>query len=72
MIMDFIPGSEAFLATDFAGTSLHRGQCVVIIACRENTVLAEVLDSQPGERIVSIPKSMLIPKMVDNEDIDEG
>lgn len=69
--MGFVPGSEAFLATDFAGTSLLRGQCVVIIACRENTVLAEVIDSKPGERIVSIPKSMLIPKMIDN-DIDEG
>lgn len=71
MIMEFVPGSEAFLATDFAGTSLHRGQCVIIIACRENTVLAEVIESQPGERIVSIPKSILVPKTVDNEDIDE-
>jgi hypothetical protein len=70
--MDFAPGSEAFLSTDFAGTSLHRGQCVVIIACRENTVLAEVLDSKPGERIISIPKSILVPRMSDNEDIDEG
>jgi hypothetical protein len=72
MIMDFIPGSEAFLATDLAGTSLLRGQCVVIIACRENTVLAEVIDSKPGERIISIPKSMLVPKISDNEDIDAG
>lgn len=69
--MEFVPGSEAFLSTDFAGTSLRRGQCVVIIACRTNTVLAEIIDSRPGERIMSIPKSILIPKMVDNEDIDE-
>lgn len=65
--MDFIPGSEAFLSTDLAGTSLLRGQCVIIIACRENTVLAEVLESQPGEHVVSIPKSILVPKMVDND-----
>lgn len=59
------------MATDFAGTSLRRGQSVVIIACRDNTALVEVLDSKPGERIISIPKSILIPKSNDNEYTDE-
>lgn len=69
--MGFIPGSEAFLSTDFAGTSLRRGQRVIIIACRFGNALVEVVDSRPGERIVSIPKSILVPKNVDNESVGE-
>lgn len=66
--MYFNPGSEAVLAIDYVGTSLRRGQRVIIIACRTTTVLAEVLNSEDGEHIISIPKAMLIPKIAGQGD----
>lgn len=71
--MDFPIDSEAFLVCDYAGTSLKRGQRVIIIACMDAAVLVEVVDSKPGERIMSIPKSVLVMRQNDNniEDSDD-
>lgn len=65
--MEWLSGSEAFLVDDFPGTSLRRGQCVVIIACREHTVLVEVINAFDGEHVVSIPKFLLVSLFSDNE-----
>jgi len=65
--MEWAHGSEAFLVSDYPGTSLRRGQCVIIIASYEHKVLVEVIDAMPGEHVISMPKSLLTSLFCDNE-----
>ncbi|MBS1722448.1 MAG: hypothetical protein JSS66_05515 [Armatimonadetes bacterium] len=58
--MDFALGALVALTCDMPDIGLRAGKMGVVLVCFENTVWLEVVNSSPGQRVVSVPKVILV------------